>query len=70
MDNKQDRKFCEKHPTYTINPKYGKCFACRIADGDVIFCKECEKRGRAKTNYHDKRFEKCFECFQEDIKKS
>lgn len=51
-----NREYCEKHPTSTIHPKYGKCFVCRIEDGDIKKCDVCQK------NYHDPAFKICYKC--------
>lgn len=52
---------CRRHPTYYINPKYGKCNACRIEDGDLVKCEGCG------DNYHDKKFSFCYDCTRPKI---
>lgn len=56
VKNATNEGWCFKHPTHNINPKYGKCNACRIEDGDIVRCKQCE------INYHDPKWVMCYEC--------
>lgn len=62
MNNKlEKREYCPKHPTHTVNPKYGKCFICRVDDGDLIKCIRCDSK------YHDPKYDVCFDCHEKQI---
>lgn len=50
------RKMCSKHINCTINSKYGKCFQCRIEDGDLVQC-DC-----GEGYYDSKKFKQCYKC--------
>lgn len=52
----KDRKYCEKHIGHTVHPKYGKCFLCRMEDGDLVECKNCG------SNYHEPKYASCYQC--------
>lgn len=58
MKNKKlkDRDYCKKHLGSTINPKHGKCFLCRVKEGELVRCKLCEE------NYHSPDFDICYSC--------
>ena len=53
---KDKRDYCKKHIGHSIHPKYGKCFLCRIEDGDIV---RCEKHGQY---YDPKKYLQCYKC--------
>lgn len=61
METFKKRAYCEKHPTHTVHPKYGKCFMCRLEDKELVLCKSCEE------NYHDPKFPECFKCHEKEV---
>lgn len=54
--NRLNRPYCKKHIQHTIHPKYGKCFLCRVEDGDIKKCSICD------INYHDPKYDMCYVC--------